>query len=162
MNNAPLTVFYSLKTNKSPGNDYISFNAMNNVFDFIGEPLRYIFSNSLVQGLFLEVIKFAQITPIDKDRDKVIVVNYRPISVLPWFPKILERIVYNKLYLYLIENNLLYNKQFWFQKGHSTLQIKLTNQIHEIFNKNIYTLSVFTKIFTHCKSQHPPEEAFTL
>ena len=83
MNNAPLTVFYSLKTNKSPGNDYISFNAMNNVFDFIAEPLRYIFSNSLVQGLFLEVIKFAQITPIDKDRDKVIVVNYRPISVLP-------------------------------------------------------------------------------
>ena len=83
MNNAPLTVFYSLKTNKSPGNDYISFNAMNNVFDFIAEPLRYIFSNSLVQGLFLEVIKFAQITPIDKDRDKVIVVNYRSITVLP-------------------------------------------------------------------------------
>ena len=88
MNNAPLTVeevrnaFYSLKTNKSPGNDYISFNAMNNVFDFIGERLRYIFSNSLVQGLFLEVIKFAQITPIDKDRDKVIVVNYRSITVL--------------------------------------------------------------------------------
>ena len=89
MNNAPLTVeevrkaFYSLKTNKSPGNDYISSNAMNNVFDFIGEPLRYIFSNSLVQGIFLEVIKFAQITPIDKDGDIVIVVNYRPISVLP-------------------------------------------------------------------------------
>ena len=127
MNNAPLTVeevrnaFYSLKTNKSPGNDYISFNAMNNVFDFIGERLRYIFSNSLVQGLFLEVIKFAQITPIDKDRDKVIVVNYRSITVLLWFAKILERIVYNKLYLYLIENNLFYNKQFWFQKGHSTL-----------------------------------------
>ena len=127
MNNAPLTVeevrkaFYSLKTKKSPGNDYISLNAMNNVFDFIGEPLRYIFSNPLVQGLFLEVIKFAQITPIDKDRDKVIVLNYRSISVLPWFAKILERIVYNKLYLYLIENNLFYNKQFWFQKGHSTL-----------------------------------------
>ena len=89
MNNAPLTVeevrkaFYSLKTNKSPENDYISFNAMNNIFDFIGEPLRYIFSYSLVQGIFLEVIKFAQITPIDKDGDIVIVVNYRPISVLP-------------------------------------------------------------------------------
>ena len=52
MNNAPLTVeevrnaFYSLKTNKSPGNDYISFNAMNNVFDFIGERLRWTFSGS--------------------------------------------------------------------------------------------------------------------
>ena len=51
MNDAPLTseevrnVFYSLKTNKSPGHDDISFNAINIVFDFIVEPLRYIFSN---------------------------------------------------------------------------------------------------------------------
>ena len=44
--------FYSLKTNKSPGYDDISFNGINNVFDFIVEPLRYIFSNSLAQGIF--------------------------------------------------------------------------------------------------------------
>ena len=54
MNDAPLTseevrnVFYSLKTNKSPGHDDTSFNAIN-VFDFIVEPLRYIFSNFLAQ-----------------------------------------------------------------------------------------------------------------
>ena len=53
MNDAPLTseevrnVFYSLKTNKSPGHDDISFNAINIVFDCIVEPLRYIFSNFL-------------------------------------------------------------------------------------------------------------------
>ena len=51
MNDAPLSdeesrhVCYSLKTNKSPGSDDISFNTINNVFDFIVEPLRYIFSN---------------------------------------------------------------------------------------------------------------------
>ena len=51
MNGAPLTdeevrdAFYSLKTNKSPGHDSISFNAINDVFDFIVESLRYIFSN---------------------------------------------------------------------------------------------------------------------
>ena len=44
--------FYSLKTKKSPGYDDISLNAINNVFDFIVEPLRYIFSNSLSQGIF--------------------------------------------------------------------------------------------------------------
>ena len=49
MNNAPLTdgevrnAFYSLKTNSS-GYDDISFIAINNVFDFIVEPPRYIFS----------------------------------------------------------------------------------------------------------------------
>ena len=55
MNDVPLTdaevrnTFYSMKTNKSPGYDGISFNATNNVFDFTVEPLRYIFSNSLTQ-----------------------------------------------------------------------------------------------------------------
>ena len=55
MNDAPLTseevrnVFYSLKTNTSTGHDDISFNAINIVFDFIVEPLRYIFSNFLTK-----------------------------------------------------------------------------------------------------------------
>ena len=59
MNDAPLTneevrnAFHSLKTSKSPGYDDISFNAVDNVFDFIVEPLRYIFSNYLAQGIFL-------------------------------------------------------------------------------------------------------------
>ena len=56
MNDAPLTdeevrnAFYSLKTNKSAVYDGISFNAINYVFNFIVEPLRYIFSNYLVRN----------------------------------------------------------------------------------------------------------------
>ena len=76
MNHAPLTneevrdAFYSLKTDVCPGYDDISFNAINNVFDFVVEPLRYIFSNSLVQRIFPEQIEIAQITPISKGGDK--------------------------------------------------------------------------------------------
>ena len=70
MNNAPLAdeeernVFYFLKTYKSPGYDDISFNAINNISDFIVEPLRYIFSNSLAHGIFPEEMKITQITPL--------------------------------------------------------------------------------------------------
>ena len=116
MNDAPLTdeeirnPFYSLKTNKSPGYDDIYFNAINNVFDFIVESLQYIFSNSLDHGIFPKEMTIARTTPIYKGGDKENVVNHRPISVLPCFSKILERIMYNRLYLYLTENNLLYNK----------------------------------------------------
>ena len=149
MNDAPLideevrTAFYYLKTNESPGYDDISFNA-NNVFDFIVEPLRYVFSNSLAQGIFAAEMKIARITPIYKGGDKENV-NYRPISVLPCFSKIRARLMYNRLYLYLTENNLLYNKQFGFQKGHSADHaiVQLTDQIHEMLNKNIYTLGIF-------------------
>ena len=104
--------FYSLKTNKSPGFDDVSLNAVNNVFDFIVEPLRYIFSNSLAQGIFPEEMKIARITPIYKGGDKENVINYRPISVLRCFSKILERIMYNRRYLYLTENNLLSKRTF--------------------------------------------------
>ena len=53
--------------------------------------------------------------------------------------------MYNRLYLYLTENNLLYNKQFGFQKRHSTDHaiVQLADQIHEMFDKDIYTPGVF-------------------
>ena len=75
MNDSPLTdeevrnAFYFLKTNKGLGYDDMSFNAVN-VFEFIVELLRYIFSNSLAQGIFQEEMKIARITPIYKDGDK--------------------------------------------------------------------------------------------
>ena len=151
MNDAPLTdekvrnAFYSLNTNKNPGYDDIFFNAINNVFDFVVEPLRCIFNNSLAQGIFPEEMKIARIAPIYKSGDNKNVVNYRPISVLPYFSNILERIMDNRLYLYLTENNLLYETQFGFQKGHSTDHdiVQLADQINEMFNKLIHTLGVF-------------------
>ena len=102
--------FYFLKTKKNPGYDDISFNASNDAFNLIVEPVRYIFSNSLTQEIFPEDTKIARITPIYKGGDNENVVNYRPISVLPCFFKILEIIMYSRLCLYLIEINLLHNK----------------------------------------------------
>ena len=52
--------------------------------------------------------------------------------------------MYIKMYLYLIENGLLYSKQFVFQKKHPTdyAIFQLADQIHDMFNKSIYTLGV--------------------
>ena len=66
------------------------------------------------------MLKIARVTPIFKSGREEVQNNYRPISVLPCLPKVLERIMYNRLDLHLIENNILYNKQFGFQKSHST------------------------------------------
>ena len=59
-------------------------------------------------------MKTVRITPICKSGDKKLVVNYRQIFVLPCFSEILESIMYNRLYLYLTENNLLNNRQLGF------------------------------------------------
>ena len=73
-----------------------------------------IFSLPLKKGIFPEKMKIATVSPIFKKGDKSILSNYRPISVLPCFSKILERIMYNRLYAYLAENNILFKKAIRF------------------------------------------------
>ena len=57
----------------------------------------------------------------------------------------LERIMYSRLQNYLLDQNILYDKQFGFQTGHSTEHAiaQLVDQIYEAFEKNEYTLGVF-------------------
>ena len=57
-------------------------------------------------------MKIIKVSPIFKKGDKSILSNCRPISVLPCFSKILECMMYSRLYAYLAENIILFNKQF--------------------------------------------------
>ena len=82
--------------------------------------MLHVFNLSLVKGIFLDDLKITRVTPVVKGGDEKDLGNYRPISVLPCFSKILKRTMYNRLYNLLIKNNILYSKQFGFQKGHST------------------------------------------
>ena len=93
-------------------------------------------------------MKIAKTTPVFKSGKKEILTNYRPISILSCFSKILERIMYNEVYNYLNDNILLFREQYGFRKGHSTdhALIKLIDSIYDSFNQNKYTLGVFTDL----------------
>ena len=80
-------VFFSLKTNKSPGYDEISFNIIKNCFGVLYKPLLYIFNLSIEKGIFPNDLKIARVTPIFKADSEEVLANYRPISVLPCFSK---------------------------------------------------------------------------
>ena len=84
-------------------------------------------------------------TPIYKAGDNSDISHYRPISVLPCFSKILERLMYNRLYKYLKENNILYEKQFGFQGGYSTRDaiFQLVDNIFDSFEKEQFTIGFF-------------------
>ena len=75
--------------------------------------------------------------------------NYRPISVLPCFSKLFECKMYNRLYKFLLENNILYRKQFGFQNAHSTEHaiLQLLNQITDVFSQGKYTLGIFVDLY---------------
>ena len=83
--------FFSLKTNKSAGYDDISFNVIKKAYTHLYTPLFHVFQLSLSQGIFPDSLKIAQITPIYKAGETTSLSNYRPISVLPCFSKILEK-----------------------------------------------------------------------
>ena len=90
-------------------------------------------------------MNFACVNPIFKSGDEYLLTNYRPISILPCFSKILEHIMYNRVYDFLTENKILFEKQFGFQSSHSTEHetLKLFSQISNSFNKKQFTLAVF-------------------
>ena len=134
-----------LQINKSPGYNDISFDVVRNCFGPLLNPLVAIFKLSLQKGCFPEEFKIAQVTPIYKADDVNEIGNSRPISVIPCFSKILERIMHNRVFKYLTTNEILHKKQFEFQQGHSTKHaiIQLIDQINNSFEKNHFTLGIF-------------------
>ena len=78
----------------------MSFNVIKKYFDELCEPLKYLFNLSIVKRIFPDDLKIAKVTPIYKADNSGNISNYRPISVLPCFPKMLARIMYNRLQKY--------------------------------------------------------------
>ena len=85
--------------------------------------MKYLsqFYNSFIEkGIFPSILKIGHVSPIYKKGNSQLLENYRPISTLPLLSKIFEKIIYVRIYDYLISKNILYDKQFGFRKNHST------------------------------------------
>ncbi len=83
-------------------------------------------------------------TPIKKG-DPQLFGNYRPVSTLPIFGKIFEKIIFNRLHSFLCAKNIIYENQFGFRKNHSTSHAinYSVNKILEDLNKNQHVLGIF-------------------
>ena len=83
--------------------------------------LAAYFNHFLQVGKFPDILKIGRITPVYKNKgSRQNFNNFRPISTLPIFGKIFEKLIYNRLYSFLTSQNLIFSKQFGFRKGHST------------------------------------------
>ena len=87
--------------NNSPGHDEIQAKVVKAVATLICEPLAFIFNNCMSTGTVPCKPKMAKVTPVSKGGNNLDVNNYRPISVLPVFSKILEKAIFNRLYNFL-------------------------------------------------------------
>ena len=107
-----LKTFKSVKHNKAAGHDDIDSNVIIKVDDEISYPLFMIFHSSFNEGIFLEQLKVAKVSPIFKVGNIEEIGNYRPMPVLPISSKVLERIMYNRNYQYF-EENYVFPKTIW-------------------------------------------------
>ena len=110
-----------LDDNKSSGPTDIPIKILKISAPMIVPHLVSIFNSSFKTGIFPDLMKLAKVIPIFKTGSKLLVTNYRPISLLSIFSKILEKIMHNQFYNFLEYNSVIYESQFGFQKKRSTL-----------------------------------------
>ena len=111
----------------------------------IAKPLTHIINSSLSEGLFPDSFKLTRVCPIFKQGDRKDINNYRPISCLSIFSKILEKVVHEQLFNFISINNILHCNQFGFQKGKSTEHalLKIMNYIAKAYNEGNLVAAVF-------------------
>jgi hypothetical protein len=137
--------FNSLLKKKTPDVNGISVDFISNFAFTLSRPLQHIFSLSLSTGIVPVQLKIAKVVPVFKAGDRSVMDNYRPISLLNAFSKVLERVVHNRLSAYLNINNLLCNSQYGFRKDHSTIHplTKFLNYITRAFNDKEHCVAIF-------------------
>ena len=120
----------SMPLNKACGLDGISCRLLKEAAPVITTSLTYIINLSIRSGIFPDDWKIARVSPVFKEDINSDPNNYRPISVLPIVSKLIERIVFNQLYSFLVENDLLADSQHGFRPKHSTLTalLEATNE----------------------------------
>ena len=135
----------NLNSNKSPGYDGLSARTIKQVSKEVSKPLAHIFNLTFTTGIIPEQIKTSLVTPVFKSNEENKFENYRPISVLTCFAKLLEKLMYKRLIKYVEKNNILADHQYGFRKNRSTelAIIELVNKITKEIDNGKYTIGIF-------------------
>ena len=96
-------------------------------------------------GIFSDIMKLAEVKPLHKNDSTHVVDNYRPISLLMTILKILEKVIYTRVYTFLNSTNQLYSSQYGFHSKHSCEDaiLELTGNILKGKENGEHTISVF-------------------
>lgn len=138
-------IIREFKNTYSAGDDEISISLIKKCTNIVTAPLTYIINNSLTYGVFPDRLKLALVTAVYKDGDSQCIENYRPLSILSTFGKVIERVVYNQILNYLNGHNYFCPNQHGFLKNKSadTAIFDYTNAIFEALEGNKLPLGIF-------------------
>ena len=115
-----------LNSNKASGPNSILYRILFLLKNEISKQLVDLFKFSYMTGVFPSVLKTAKVVPVFKKDSKLNYSNYHPISLLSNIEKILEKLMYKRLYTFLNYNTIIYDLQFGFTQQYS--------KSHALFN----------------------------
>ena len=136
-----LIMLKKTNANKAPGIDKLPGIFIKDGADLLAAPLAQLINLSIYTSTFPDAFKIAKLIALFKKGCKTDPKNYRPISLLPLFSKIFEKVVHLQTEKFLSENNILYKNQSGFRPLHSTESCltHLSDQILEGSDKGCHT-----------------------
>lgn len=140
-----LNTIASLKDSYSAGSDGINSKILKQVQHAISEPLARLANMCISEGKYPTILKTARVTPVYKRGDPQNPENYRPISVISVFSKILEKLLHSKINNFLERYNILNKCQHGFRHQHSTetAAIDLTEFIYRELDNGHRVAAIF-------------------
>lgn len=138
-------IIKNLKHKNSSGHDDINQNIVILCADYISEIISDIINSSFSTGIVPQELKIAKVIPIFKSGSKCTESNYRPISNLSIFSKILEKAMFNRCINYLDKYKMLTDYQFGFRANHSTYMpiMNLVDLISSNFELHHHSIGIF-------------------
>ena len=129
----------------APGYDEINKDILDLSLPRLRNVILYLINLSLMQGIFPDELKIANVIPLFKADDSMKFNNYRPVSLLTIFSKLFEKAMNNRLIDFLETFKILYKKQFGFRKDHSThmAHMILVDNLIKAMENGDYVLEVF-------------------
>ena len=125
---------------------YFSPRILKLVCNQISPLLTHLFNKCVNDGYFPDELKIAKVIPLYKNKGEIKdISNYRPISMLPVFSKIFEKLIHKKLVDFLDLNDIITSSQYGFRRKHSTLHalINATENVYQSVDNKQFTLGVF-------------------
>ncbi|XP_065662272.1 uncharacterized protein LOC136084897 [Hydra vulgaris] len=143
--NEILSIILSLNDGKASGPYSIPIFILKFLAWDISPLLSKLFNLSFVTGIFPNIFKTTSVKPTHKKGLRLECNNYRPISLLSNISKILEKLMYSRIYYFLDKSKCLYGRQFVFRLKHSTSHalISITEMIRGAIDSGSFACGVF-------------------
>ena len=141
-------IINQLNISKASGPNGVPTKILQMISNEISTPLSKIINISATTGCHPEKLKLVNAIPIFKKGSRLMVSNYRPISLLSNLNKIFEKIIYKRIYNFIEIDECLYSLQFGFRAKHSTTHalINITEKIRSALDQDKFASGIIVDL----------------